>query len=184
VEANPFHERDLRQLSRVLRSFRYLICCAGEAEGTAVLHVPVHHGLPLTGEASLLEIDGAHTWWVHQQRALLGHAATEGSDESWLVPVRVQRLDDLALTPSFVKVDVEGAEATALRGLSQTLADCRPVVLVEDSDARDEVRALLEGLGYHAWVYDRRADCFRPWTSQQAQNVFYLQPGDELHRPG
>jgi FkbM family methyltransferase len=47
--------------------------------------------------------------------------------------VELVRLDDLALVPRLVKVDVEGSEARVLRGALGTLAEHRPTVVFEHS---------------------------------------------------
>jgi FkbM family methyltransferase len=51
--------------------------------------------------------------------------------------------------PKFVKVDVEGAEGFALRGMVRTIAAARPVIYLECSEAgRGTSWELLRGLGY------------------------------------
>jgi FkbM family methyltransferase len=51
--------------------------------------------------------------------------------------------------PSFIKIDVEGAEGPALLGMHRTLAAARPVLFIECSDAgRETAWKLLSGLGY------------------------------------
>ncbi len=49
------------------------------------------------------------------------------------MPVRTVALDDLAeagdFRPSFIKMDIEGAEFDALRGMPRLLADVRPVLV-------------------------------------------------------
>jgi FkbM family methyltransferase len=171
VEANALHEPELRLVRRLVPRFDYMICAAGDAPGEATLHVPVFRGLPLTGEASL-DADAEHLrhpWWVEQ---------TVGDDHEPLevmhVPVTIRRLDDLGLHPAYVKVDVEGAEPQVLRGLRETLARHRPILLVEDASSHDEVRALLVDLGYEAleWVPAERR--LRPPTDGSARNLFYV----------
>lgn len=58
--------------------------------------------------------------------------------------------------PNVIKVDVEGAEVAALRGMAQTLAEARPVVLVEVHhavrDFADVIAEVATPLGYRASV--------------------------------
>ena len=68
--------------------------------------------------------------------------------------IKTAIIDDLIETgdvprPSFIKIDVEGAEGPALLGMRRTLAAARPVLFVECSDAgRETAWKLLSGLGY------------------------------------
>jgi len=52
-------------------------------------------------------------------------------------------------SPSFIKIDVEGAEGPALLGMRRILAAARPVLFVECSDAgRETAWKMLSELGY------------------------------------
>ncbi|TFY99106.1 FkbM family methyltransferase [Ramlibacter humi] len=65
-------------------------------------------------------------------------------------PVQVITVDSLGLERlDFFKLDVEGMEADVLRGARETLARCKPLLLVEviKSDQR-ELRELLGAMGY------------------------------------
>lgn len=68
--------------------------------------------------------------------------------------IRTVRIDDLVDArelpyPNFVKIDVEGAEASVLQGMSRTLATARPALFVECSEiGREKSWHLLQGLGY------------------------------------
>ena len=50
--------------------------------------------------------------------------------------------------PDLVKIDVEGAELAVLRGGRATITACMPIILLECTRQQEEVRLLLEELGY------------------------------------
>jgi FkbM family methyltransferase len=68
------------------------------------------------------------------------------------VEVRVLALDELDAerfpAPTLVKMDIEGGEGSALRGMTRVLREQRPVVLCETHDTVDEVRGLLQAQEY------------------------------------
>jgi FkbM family methyltransferase len=177
IEPLAYHERHLRLLKRFLRGFDYLICAAGEASGSATLHVPTHRGVPLTGEASLLREAAEESFWLRHQ---IGDAATAEPIEVVEVPVEVRRLDDLGLAPDFVKIDVEEFELSVLRGFAKTLETHRPLLLIERSRSATGVREFLEPLGYEPYVYVADGDRLERYVGQPAMNLFYVPAGDWL----
>jgi FkbM family methyltransferase len=69
--------------------------------------------------------------------------------------VAAMPLDDVlfAVEPDLIKLDVEGADLHALRGMRETLTRCRPVLFIEDHSiygyyALDDLKSLLAELGY------------------------------------
>ncbi len=96
-----------------------------------------------------------------------------------------------------IKLDVEGHECSALRGLAQTIRSCFPAILLEcnppmlrgnGSSAR-ELMDLVRSWGYVAWQMDRawsrwarrwrvrvhRAD--GQWIPDRTTNVLFVRPG-------
>ena len=65
-------------------------------------------------------------------------------------------------SPTFVKIDVEGAEGSVLRGMCRTVAAANPVLFVECSEAgRETVWHLLRDLGYRCQSAITREDVDR-----------------------
>jgi FkbM family methyltransferase len=171
IEANPFHEADLRFVGRVIRRFDFRIMAAADSEGSLTLHVPTYRGVPITGEASVEPPSPEQSHWFHT------HPGDPRPDHFGIVEqvVEARPLDALGLQPDFVKVDVEGFELPVLRGLHRTLDEYRPVLLVEKSSGAEAVRAYLAELGYRPFVYDAANDVFDPDLSQESLNLFFLQ---------
>jgi len=83
--------------------------------------------------------------------SLVWHRKNSSAEE---LVIKTVAIDDLVkngeLTePSFVKIDVEGAEGLALKGMLRTVALSRPVLLIESSEAgRETTWQLLRELDY------------------------------------
>lgn len=169
IEANPLLEPDLRFVKRFVRRFDFRICAASDAAGRLTLHVPRYRGLAITGEASLDPAMTRDLFWLRQQDV----AQRTGSVALHTVEVQSMRLDDLAVVPAFVKLDVQGFELQALKGLAATLAAHRPVVLVECT-AITGVTEFLGELGYRPFTYLPTAGRFEPYDGRDTLNVFFL----------
>jgi FkbM family methyltransferase len=170
IEANPYHDRDLRFVKRFVRGFDYRIVAAGEADGSLTLHVPTYRGIPITGEASVHRATAARSWWMEEHLDEADHDRFEIAERE--VPVR--RLDDLAPRAAFIKIDVEGYELPVLRGLAGTFARDRPVLMVERNGRTGEVVAHMRALGYRPFAFDARVEAFEPYAAQAARNLFFF----------
>jgi FkbM family methyltransferase len=177
IEPNAILERELRFLKRIVPRFDYRIAAAGDRDGTITLYVPVYRGVPLTAystgdrEDLLDERGGLRSWLGDRVRSPRFHIEE--------VHAPVVRLDDLALDPAFIKIDVEGAELAVLRGLLQTLRRRRPILLIERSGDFAAIEALLGAEGYGSCTYRRDAAAFVPFADDDAgPNVFFL-PGPD-----
>ncbi len=89
------------------------------------------------------------------------------------VDVDVIALDDLDLSPSIVKIDVEGFELSVLRGLERTIARCRPLLLLETPPDVFAVAEHLAGWGYQPYRWNDRARVMEPHRPPST-NVFFL----------
>jgi FkbM family methyltransferase len=119
------------------RNVRPVRLALSDHEGTAVAHVPIVDGVPLTSHTTLRTV-------------LVAPEATE-------VAVPLSTLDaqdhrDVA----FIKIDVEGHESATIRGGLETLRRERPTLYVEIDQAWHDddisgVHQLLQGLGYRLY---------------------------------
>jgi FkbM family methyltransferase len=97
------------------------------------------------GPAELL-IVGDHSWSHLAERGW--HPKTSATRQVQCV-VLDDRIDAGVLpAPDVIKIDIEGSEVAALRGLSRTLRSRNVVVICELHDTNREVLALLSELGY------------------------------------
>ena len=177
-EPNPLLERALAWTGRVLGpSFAYRMVGLASTTVERVLYVPIVDGVPITGEATFDERllrDEPGT-----RRRIAAFAGTDALDVL-RVPSRVVRLDDLELSPGAIKLDVQGEEIDALRGMLGTIARSRPVIMLENNLWIAEIRDVLREHGYRDFVYDPATDrVVEPGAARGTVNVFFL---TERHR--
>ncbi|MEI6209099.1 MAG: FkbM family methyltransferase [Desulfuromonadales bacterium] len=87
--------------------------------------------------------------------------ACSALDEEGDVQVRVEALDDCMCTskPTFIKLDIEGAELEALLGMEQTIRRCRPILAICVYHAVDHLWRIplwIDGLGLGYRLYLRK----------------------------
>lgn len=171
LEPLPSHRGDLRFVRRVIGKHRFIIAGAAEETRSATLYVPMLGSYELPAESSLNREDAA---------AVLERLEAEGAKRRRLslkeVTVDLRRLDELGLDPSFVKIDVEGAELGVLRGMRETIARRHPVLMVERSKRLDQVADLLRDDEYAPFIFDADEAEFRPYRGEPTVNVFFLPP--------
>jgi len=120
----------------------------GPAPGHFPLYVPRYGRFTYDGCASFSEeaargYFGPETlFFFNPARVALRHFECE-----------LRTLDGLGLSPSFIKIDVEGFEHEVLLGARDTLRRCRPALLLERGEERPHLDALLGEFGYRemAW---------------------------------
>lgn len=145
----------------------------GAEDGEMVLHVPSVDGVSYL-EESTLDLGQFEKPWVKDKYEQRGHTT-----EFQQVRVPIRRGDDFSLAPDLIKIDVEGFESEAVRGLLETIRQHRPVLMVENNDYH-RVTELLSGFDYRPCAW--HGDTMRV-MSEATTNTFYLPLEVELPPP-
>ena len=92
------------------------------------------------------------------QRLLAWSAAAASTTRERIGTITLDDLAERTFVPDVVKIDIEGAEADALRGSERILAGRRPGLLVEvhNPDVEETCLEILGSNGYHVTIVNRR----------------------------
>ena len=142
-EPNPDCAPTLRLLQRLFGQ-RLQVVHAGvsDRKGTFSFFVPKRNNRLLLEEGSFDRAALA----TPQAQVRMGKAGVDFEVEELTCTTVV--IDDLDLEPAFVKLDVQGLELSAMRGMMKTLSRCRPLLMVEGGADEGEILALVADLGY------------------------------------
>lgn len=105
---------------------------------------------PILHEVALGEKEGSVS--IHTTNTSSGDSWVKGTGDIPMITLDSLELEEV----DFVKADCEGFELYALRGATETIKRCRPVVIVEQKPGRaqkfglheTEAVTFLQGLGY------------------------------------
>lgn len=152
-EPNPFSFEIARNVARNFDQCEVHNFGLGDAEARLAIYTPVIDGLLVTPLTSLdrnaFDPGGAMHKFTTENIA-------KGAEVSlYRQEIELRRGDDLGLAPDALKVDVEGAEMSVLRGLTSTIARHKPIVMIEKSEFV-AVSQFFAGLGYAPYRYDEQ----------------------------
>lgn len=150
-------------------------CALGDRDGAFVLHVPAYRNYVLDGLASIDPEDAARYF---SPRRIARFDSAKVSTSSFEVSVR--RLDDFALRPDVVKLDVQGWETQVVRGGWHTFSSCRPVTIIENP--REELIDLLARIGMRPYHFDLRR--LHPYRWQYKNATFMTEEQASQARKG
>jgi len=122
---------------------RAVHAAVGDRDGTLSIPVPDYNRAGSFGSLELTK---------RERNENIGQAIDYRPEA--LQPVRALRLDGLAFPRvDFLKIDVEGMELAVLHGARETIARCRPYMLIEHIKIdREALNDLLVASGYRAWT--------------------------------
>jgi FkbM family methyltransferase len=184
LEASIWHEPALMAMKKRISDFDYRIVAAGAEAGMLNLITPFYGDTPLHAHASTsmeyLEISLGRDYSPRVVKKI-----TYRERQVEVVPV-----DELALQPSIVKIDVEGCDYDVLLGMRDTIQRCRPYLLVEFTPAHmKDFFEFFQQRRYVMFTYDVRDDAFRrfdltsatrDWESDHLQVNIYCVAEEQL----
>jgi len=85
-----------------------------------------------------------------------------------------ERLDEQAVDPIFIKIDVQGYEYQVVCGGIETIKRYEPVLMIEDFLGNDNLVQLLSELGYEQYLLDKTGFC--RGDARNVVNTFLMTP--------
>jgi len=89
-------------------------------------------------QAAVVDESGETSFMVHQSGAMGKAQGSLGRDEHYMTQIEVQAttLDDFIFKqghacPDLIKMDIEGGEVLAIKGMHKTLMEVKPILLIE-----------------------------------------------------
>ena len=130
-------------------------------------------------EIALSDREGAGELFINEYNKGNNRLYNSGGMRS--APIRLKRLDDI-IPPTnehvgFIKMDIEGAEVLALRGMRELLARDKPIIVIEYWPRRfkklnttaEEMFEMLGVLGYKFWDIEGESGNVCQMTSEELQ---------------
>jgi len=173
----------LELLRERVSNFDFRMCGISDHDGVAELFVPVFDDLLCTPLASLHRAAFTPTHRLAEWKLFTG----QDDFELLQLPVELATLDRFALAPEIIKIDVEGGEMAALRGMERTLATWRPLVMCEKGLDEAFVEWLvMRGYRRYAYVKDKNGLWEFPAGDALPLNVIFVHESrtDEVRRRG
>lgn len=167
-EPNPLLALKLRKLYRRDQNLEVRDYGFAAQRSRFTLYTPSYGGFVYDGLASF-DREKALNW--------LNLETVIGFDENKVnlmeTPCYAEMLDNLNLNPTFIKMDIQGFEYEALKGGENTIATCRPILLIEEFSGNQRMAELLTRYDYEEYMF--LGDRFKK-GSAGGMNSFLMTP--------
>lgn len=173
LEPNPLMKKDLRILKLFLSKFDFMPLGVSDSSNQLKLFVPFVGGMPLTQEGTIhreiLETDLL-------TRKRIAEMTGKGKFEVSEFSLNIVTVDSLSLKPDIVKLDVQGAELEAIRGMRETIKRSRPILMLECGVDTIQIGEYLAGMEYSsAYAFFPKENRLAATPSvYEHPNVFFL----------
>ena len=184
IEAMPHNARVLAVLKRLEQGrYDYVENAATERAGDLTFYIPAMNGVANTGSASTGGTLSDPFAFILADLAAVNPAPPGQPNRTQLVVQHVvgKPIDTIAADAGLtrqveaMKMDVEGHEASALRGAASLIEQQRPLIMVEGANLDPGVVSVLVGLGYTH--YERHGGQLVPHDGpSDANDGFWLHP--------
>jgi FkbM family methyltransferase len=120
----------------------------GDSKFEIPLYIPWYKGWMYDGLASFIRKDAEN--WLKRNLYFFDEKSLSIQE----VICKVVQLDELQVTPFFMKIDVQGYEFNVLKGGKDTIEQHSPIILIENPT--DQIINFLSKIGYKYYKYDNR----------------------------
>lgn len=146
----------------------FLAACGGQYTSITALEPDPHTYQKLTQYTCTLANTTTLPYGIsdHSEIAYMQTGHGRGTARGGSTPVQMISVDELCTPFSYIKMDVEGSEAAALRGAANTLSDCKPklnIACYHRSEDLFQLPLLIHRLQPGYKMYLRRHPCLPCW---------------------
>lgn len=179
IEANPLHQPRLEKLKQRKKLFDYHIVAADHQSGNKVTMWTPHFGSVFCHSSTAVDRNEA----VRS----IEMSFPKQADRFQYVTHEIQTLalDDLALEPQIIKIDIQGKEIDCLKGLVKTIEKCRPAFLIECNLDGNNIIEFMQLLNYSPYLYHQKTHRLIKAEGKleftHARNVFFI-PNEDCER--
>ena len=139
----------------------------GRMLGSMEIFIPVYRGIVFDGLASTSKKE-AEIFFRPDRFFFYDKSKLEIRQQT----IEIKTLDSFALKPAVLKIDVQGAELSVLKGALKTIIDHQPIIFLERPSEYSEIKFLKE-LNYDGYILKGR----KLIRSDFGYNVIFLRKG-------